>query len=443
MGDRLLVRVYKAGFGECIYLRIPDQGKEFHVLIDCGSKKGTSKLNASIKDLEKYLLAETGKLELDLLVVTHPHSDHISGFSNKFFTKGVKAANVWLSPAFLIDEDETGSDNPEVTALRSNLVEFKAFQQSIQQGFRALLSREIEPGAKAQIEEMLAMTETAEKTLKTLKNLLPKGKDPLYVTANTNISALNLFNSNDIKLKVLAPVQEIDKYYLGGKGHVNLDKSVAPNEAIQRYDMLFQSFAVSDAKYPTNISRQDFERLQNRVYANLKAAAEISGHIINNLSVVLLLEWHGKRLLFPGDAEFEDGNNGKVRENAANGAWNVMWENKKAELSERLDFLKISHHGSITATPWVPKHPENEMSKVFEKILPAEEPKGFAAVSLEFTEQHRSIPDMNMLKLIGSRLCAESCSVYAGEALPQPKRTDLERDKENNPVPYLDFEFLP
>ena len=54
----------------------------------------------------------------------------------------------------------------------------------------------------------------------------------------------------------------------------------------------------------------------------------------NNTSVVLLLEWNGWRLLFTGDAEKP--------------SWRKM---DALGLVSRVDFLKISHHGSETGMP--------------------------------------------------------------------------------------------
>ena len=82
--------------------------------------------------------------------------------------------------------------------------------------------------------------------------------------------------------------------------------------------------------------------------SNGLAFAALETSIQNNLSVVLLIEWRGRRLLFVGDAEWE----GEFKEGKHNGSWNVMWEkHRKTLLKTPLDFLKIGHHGSINATP--------------------------------------------------------------------------------------------
>ena len=38
MDGNLLVRMYNVGLGDCIYLRVPDEGEDIHILIDCGNK---------------------------------------------------------------------------------------------------------------------------------------------------------------------------------------------------------------------------------------------------------------------------------------------------------------------------------------------------------------------------------------------------------------------
>jgi hypothetical protein len=38
MADKLLVRIYNVGLGDCIYLRVPDENDHLHILIDCGNK---------------------------------------------------------------------------------------------------------------------------------------------------------------------------------------------------------------------------------------------------------------------------------------------------------------------------------------------------------------------------------------------------------------------
>ena len=121
----------------------------------------------------------------------------------------------------------------------------------------------------------------------------------------------------------------------------------------------------------------------------------------NNLSVVLLLEWHGRRLLFPGDAEWSGSYGGEVKKGRSNGSWNVMWQERKADLSLPLDFLKIGHHGSENATPWTPPDEktgqEHPISQILDALLPrpapGAHPTARAVASTMRTSRWPSIPD--------------------------------------------------
>ena len=101
MDDRpILVRSYDVGFGDCIYVQIPDgEGTAFHMLIDCGTSSPAGILKPALDDALSLLPLEEGKRQLDLLVVTHPHADHIKGF-NPGWLEGVHIRRIWL-PVFM------------------------------------------------------------------------------------------------------------------------------------------------------------------------------------------------------------------------------------------------------------------------------------------------------------------------------------------------------
>ena len=99
---------------------------------------------------------------------------------------------------------------------------------------------------------------------------------------------------------------------------------------------------------PANISATDFRSCSRGCCPTASRSPPRTPSIQNNMSVVLLIEWKKRRLLFVGDAEWE----GEFKEGKHNGSWNVMWEkHRTTHLKEPLDFLKIGHHGSINATP--------------------------------------------------------------------------------------------
>jgi glyoxylase-like metal-dependent hydrolase (beta-lactamase superfamily II) len=79
-GAGLLIRMYRGGLGDCFLLRFPGaNGGPFHMLIDCGLILGTSDVEAKIRRILADVIAVTGG-RVDVLVATHEHWDHISGF---------------------------------------------------------------------------------------------------------------------------------------------------------------------------------------------------------------------------------------------------------------------------------------------------------------------------------------------------------------------------
>ena len=51
MGNKLLVRAYNVGCGDCIYIRIPNENDGTHILIDCGKKGDDALLKKALDHL--------------------------------------------------------------------------------------------------------------------------------------------------------------------------------------------------------------------------------------------------------------------------------------------------------------------------------------------------------------------------------------------------------
>jgi hypothetical protein len=94
------VRMYRTGLGDCFLLALPKKPRgTFYMLIDCGVYAGTPKDENKIRDIVKDIDAATGN-HLDVLVVTHEHWDHVSGFHKEQaqdqFAK-IRLDKLWLA----------------------------------------------------------------------------------------------------------------------------------------------------------------------------------------------------------------------------------------------------------------------------------------------------------------------------------------------------------
>ncbi|MBI4903589.1 MAG: hypothetical protein HY820_08140 [Acidobacteria bacterium] len=76
----LRVRMYRQGLGDCFLLTFPGKsGKPFYMMIDCGVVLGTAQPEGIMKSVVNDIIRETNG-HIDVLVATHEHWDHISGF---------------------------------------------------------------------------------------------------------------------------------------------------------------------------------------------------------------------------------------------------------------------------------------------------------------------------------------------------------------------------
>lgn len=92
--SKVRVRMYRHGLGDCFLVTIPrNEGQPFFMLIDCGVILGTADAKQKSTDVLRDVHETTGG-HLDLVVGTHEHWDHLSGF--------IEAEEVFRS--FEIDE---------------------------------------------------------------------------------------------------------------------------------------------------------------------------------------------------------------------------------------------------------------------------------------------------------------------------------------------------
>jgi hypothetical protein len=97
-GKRVTVRMFCQGLGDCFLITVPQAGAtQYSILIDCGVAMGTPQADTIMGDVVTEIARLTGGV-VDLLVVTHQHWDHVSGFVQATDALGaITFKHLWLA----------------------------------------------------------------------------------------------------------------------------------------------------------------------------------------------------------------------------------------------------------------------------------------------------------------------------------------------------------
>ena len=112
-GDRAFrarVRMFRQGLGDCFLLTFPRAGKrDFQMLIDCGVLQGDSTMMQGVAKQVRDAVRDpvSGKAILDVVVGTHEHKDHLSGFNQaRAIFDEIDIRAVWLGWTENLDQDD-------------------------------------------------------------------------------------------------------------------------------------------------------------------------------------------------------------------------------------------------------------------------------------------------------------------------------------------------
>jgi beta-lactamase superfamily II metal-dependent hydrolase len=325
------VRMYRVGFGDCFLLSIPQKktgqsaGRYNHVLIDCGVHA-----QGDIGTMERVVdnIAEVTDGSLDIIVATHAHRDHISGFGKfaEAFAK-FKMREVWLPWTWDVNDERALKLQEKHAALLDKLY----------QHFNAL-------GASADPDALNTIVNLRgnQRAIEVLKSGF--GNDKVKVRY---LKAGDTVRSGDISIpgllvRILGPPESED--FLAqmdppsGQGYLR----AGPNGMTERVNTIqpfVDRWKADLTSMNLRLQEKEEEKLQNISISSINDVAFALDQARNNESLVTLFIFREKYLLFPGDAQY--------------GNWRGWLEDEKSssDILPRINFFKIAHHGSHNATP--------------------------------------------------------------------------------------------
>lgn len=375
------IHMYKMGTGDCFVLKFLN-GKtvKFKMLIDCGRHC----FNCNFEEIKPYLetLIKDVEGHVDLLVVTHEHTDHVVGFEageylfadpNKF-----KADHVWFAWSEEDDADyikewkEKHGQKKKSLAfaaeqLRHAVDSSKDFQQQLDGSPHAA--------------DVLRQRRFFADVLQDFANLHVSGKEYIGGLKGMDIVKKKVARNNvryfkpgeivtdlpglpGVRIFVMGPPETWEQIKMDKESG---DEVYEHNMNLAESDLFFQ--AIDAAKEGVDpLERCPFDPVYVASKAQKRAMYDVKGadwrkidydwmysagnyalrltKAINNLSLVLAIEFeNGKVVLFPGDAEY-----------ASWKSWqDIDWKKKGVsvttnEILQRVVFYKVSHHLSNNGT---------------------------------------------------------------------------------------------
>lgn len=380
--SRVTIFSYQVGFGDCFLVRFDYRDRPRHVLIDFGTTGlPETAANDQFKAIALDIQKKCGKRGLDVVVATHRHADHISGFATSGGTASGDIIRA-LSPRVVLQpwteqlDLKTDALEPVGTpqALKARQMSLDAMHALSKRVLKMLDDKALRGLPKAVSAQLRFLGEDNLKNLSAVKNLATMGKRRVYGFHGSNAGLARILPG--IKVHVLGPPT------LKQTEAIRKQRSRDPDEfwhlALRRLEAAER--AIGDEKHlfpghPTiRGSKLPFEMrwLANRLRAaqgdQLLGIVRALDKQMNNTSLILLFEAGKKKLLFPGDAQIEN--------------WQHALKNEKfAKLLEDVDLYKVGHHGSLNATP-------KTMWGAFSKKGPQTKPDRLKTVMSTMPDKH-------------------------------------------------------
>ncbi|MBI3679646.1 MAG: hypothetical protein HY235_04555 [Acidobacteria bacterium] len=340
MSDLITIRMYNTGFGDSFLLTFPaDRPRK--VLIDCGMHQfGPGPFPAG--EVVDQILADVDEPDgprIDIVVATHRHRDHVSGFEHKSWDK-VRVAEVWMPWTEHPTDPEARSIRERQSSLAQRLC--LAIQQlnldAAERDYRFAF-------AQNNLSNAEAMT-TLHEGFKDVKRrrFLPH--------KNGKRTAIQPACLPGVEIHALGPSRDpkVIRDMKPPEGESYLRVTAEDGRMLSQPSPFPASPGWTRGEFDALLKELDCQELLNGFSAKTAAGISSEGVVdemaiatsletaVNGTSLVLMFRMGKAHLLFPGDAQW--------------GTWREILDDTECHpMLRRTSFYKVGHHGSHNATP--------------------------------------------------------------------------------------------
>lgn len=350
---------YQVGFGDCFLLRFTyDNGARRHLLIDFGTTSlpdgvPRTRMTDVARHIAQECSAQAGD-RLDVVVASHRHADHISGFATTAAGDGPGDIIRALDPRVVVqpwteDPDApTDSLGPALAVgegrVRNRLAALDAMHESAEKIVEMLAAGRLNHLPERIRDRLGFIGEDNVKNLSAVRNLVSMGRKRVYAYHGCDAGLARTLPG--VRTHVLGPPT------LAQTETIRKQRSSDPDQFWQLVPKrlaaiaegkagdapsLFPDFPFRRASKLLTEQRWLAERIDEANGEELLGIVLALDKQMNNTSLILLFQAGSKTLLFPGDAQIEN--------------WEYALQSPFAPLLDTVDLYKVGHHGSRNATP--------------------------------------------------------------------------------------------
>jgi len=319
----ITIRMYRVGFGDCFLLSLPVARETRHILIDCGvHSQGDIH---SLTDVVANIASVTSR-KLAVVIATHAHQDHLAGFAKHAdeFAK-FEIGEVWLPWTW-------DPSNPTAVKLQTK---HAALAAELTAHFATLAGAD--PAAAAAVANLTGNAAA----IALLKSGFGVGATVRYLTAGDSLT--DPANIKGVTVQVLGPPDSED--FLAqmdppaGQHYLRLASSNGQEgTSVQPFPARWRTTRAELNGSGPPLTVEEENQLNEEAETPADELAFALDKARNNESVVTLISYRGRNLLFAGDAQY--------------GNWRGWLENAQLQsVLPQVNFYKVAHHGSVNATP--------------------------------------------------------------------------------------------